>query len=203
MNSFFKKLKRGMKIEEELEKTEQIKKVQKPTKKFFKTKKEEIITQEDENKMPEMKVETIEPPNLLEEEKPEIKEIKGVETSVKKMAEEKKEKWLEAEGQLAIDVYQTETELVIQSAIAGVRPEDLDISIERDIINIRGNRPRPFEEKGDYFTQECYWGPFSRELVLPVEVDPERAEALMKDGILTIRLPKLLREKRRKIKVRM
>jgi HSP20 family protein len=197
MNSFLKKLKKGMKIEEEIEKTEEIEKVQKKA-----PKKEKIIDQEDENKPLEMKLEAIESPGLLEKEKLEIKETKKVETPIKKMTEEKKEKWFEAEGQLAIDVYQTETELVIQSAIAGVKPEDLDISIERDIINIRGNRPKPFEEKGDYFTQECYWGPFSREVILPVEVDPERAEALMKDGILTIRLPKLLREKRRKIKVR-
>ena len=116
---------------------------------------------------------------------------------------EVEEKWLEAEGELAIDVYQTETEVVIQSAIAGVRPENLDIAIERDILTIRGNREKPFEESGDYFTQECYWGPFSREVVMPVEVDPERVEATMKDGILTIRIPKLLREKLRKIKVRM
>jgi HSP20 family protein len=115
---------------------------------------------------------------------------------------EVEEKWLEAEGELAIDVYQTENEVVIQSAIAGVRPENLDIAIERDILTIRGNREKPFEESGDYFTQECYWGPFSREVVMPVEVDPERVEATMKDGILTIRIPKMLREKLRKIKVR-
>ncbi|MDI6603070.1 MAG: Hsp20/alpha crystallin family protein [Patescibacteria group bacterium] len=129
-------------------------------------------------------------------------EIKREEESVEKMTEEKKEKWFETEGQLAIDVYQTETELVIQSAIAGVKPADLDISMERDIIAIKGSRQKPFEENGDYFTQECYWGSFSREVILPVEVDPNRAEATMKDGILTIRIPKLLREKQRKIKVR-
>lgn len=116
---------------------------------------------------------------------------------------EVEEKWLEAEGELAIDVYQTEDEIVIQSAIAGVKPENLDIAIERDILTIKGNRERPFEECGDYFTQECYWGPFSREVVMPVEIDPERVEATMKDGILTIRIPKMLREKLRKIKVRM
>jgi HSP20 family molecular chaperone IbpA len=115
---------------------------------------------------------------------------------------EAEEKWLEAEGELAIDVYQTENEVVIQSAIAGVKPENLDIAIERDILTIRGNRERPFEESGDYFTQECYWGPFSREVVMPVEVDPERVEAMMRDGILTVRIPKMLREKLRKIKVR-
>ncbi len=117
-----------------------------------------------------------------------------------------KEKWLglngEPEGQLAIDVYQTENDLVIQSAIAGVKPEILDISMEKDVINIKGSRQRPFEENGDYFSQECFWGPFSREIILPADVDPNRAEATMKDGILTIRIPKILREKKRRIVVR-
>jgi HSP20 family protein len=117
-----------------------------------------------------------------------------------------KEKWPglggEPEGQLAIDVYQTENDLVIQSAIAGVKPEILDISMEKDVINIKGSRQRPFEENGDYFSQECFWGPFSREIILPADVDPNRAEATMKDGILTIRIPKILREKKRKIVVR-
>ncbi|HUW71960.1 MAG TPA: Hsp20/alpha crystallin family protein [Candidatus Humimicrobiaceae bacterium] len=124
------------------------------------------------------------------------------ETPASKKNIEVEEKWLEAEGELAIDVYQIENEVVIQSAIAGVKPENLDIAIERDILTIRGNREKPFEESGDYFTQECYWGPFSREVVMPVEVDPERVEATMKDGILTIKIPKMLREKLRKIKVR-
>ncbi|MFQ6083817.1 MAG: Hsp20/alpha crystallin family protein, partial [Candidatus Aminicenantia bacterium] len=69
---------------------------------------------------------------------------------------EGKEKWPEPEGQLAVDVYQTESELVIQSAIAGVKPEDLTISIEKDIFTIRGERKKSSEEGGDYFTQECY-----------------------------------------------
>ena len=124
----------------------------------------------------------------------------GLESFAK--ATDGKEKWFEPEGELAIDVYQTETDLVIQSAIAGVRPEFLDISIERDIITIKGVREKPFEESGDYFTQECYWGPFSREVILPVEVDPDRAEATMREGILTIRIPKILREKKRIIKVK-
>lgn len=117
-----------------------------------------------------------------------------------------KEKWPglsgEPEGQLAIDVYQTENDLVIQSAIAGVKPDILDISMEKDVVNIKGSRQRPFEENGDYFSQECFWGPFSREIILPADVDPNRAEATMKDGILTIRIPKILREKKRRIVVR-
>ena len=165
-------------------------------------KKKRVIRARKENKQPEagppeVKVEKVElkpeelPAEKVEEKKPaEAPALAG------------KEKWFETEGELAIDVYQTESHLVIQSAIAGVKPEDLDISMERDIITIKGIRQKPFEESGDYFTQECYWGPFSREVILPVEVDPDRAEATMKDGILTIRIPKILREKKRRIKVR-
>jgi len=118
---------------------------------------------------------------------------------------EEKEKWPsfsgEAEGQLAIDVYQTESDLVVQSAIAGVRPENLDIALEKDILTIKGLREKPFDEEGDYFSQECYWGPFSREIILPAEVDPNQATAKMKEGVLTIRIPKILREKKRKVVV--
>jgi len=106
-----------------------------------------------------------------------------------------------AEGQLAIDVYQTEDDLVVQSAIAGVRPENLDIVLEKDILSIKGLREKPFNEEGDYFSQECYWGPFSREIILPAEVDPNQAKAQMKEGVLTIRIPKILREKKRKVVV--
>ena len=118
---------------------------------------------------------------------------------------EEKEKWLtfsgEAEGQLAIDVYQTENDLVIQSAIAGVRTENLEIALEKDILTIKGIREKPFNEEGDYFSQECYWGPFSKEIILPAEVDPNQAAAKMKEGVLTIRIPKIRREKKRKVMV--
>jgi len=158
-----------------------------------------------------------EPKEVKEEvvcEDPAIAEIKAesiVET--KKEIEEKKqrmssskERWsglgTKHEGQLTIDAYQTENELVIQSAVAGIDPDELEILIEKDILTIRGFRERPFEEAGDYFTQECYWGPFSREVILPVEIDPEHIEAQMREGILTIRVPKILREKKRKISIR-
>jgi HSP20 family protein len=108
----------------------------------------------------------------------------------------------DAEGQLAIDVYQTDDDLVVQSAIAGVKAEDLDILIEDDLVTIRGKRAKPEQEQGDYFSQECYWGPFSRQIILPVEVDPGRAEATLKLGILTVRIPKISREKKRKLIVK-
>jgi len=62
--------------------------------------------------------------------------------------------------------------------------------LEKDVLTIKGCRRRPEEEKGDYFSQECFWGPFSREIILPAEVDPDKVSAKMKDGILTIRIPK-------------
>ena len=106
------------------------------------------------------------------------------------------------EGQLAIDVYETDSEIVLKSTIAGVKPEDLDIGIEDSTVNIRGSRHQEDKVKGDnYFYQECYWGAFSRSVILPVEVDSEKIKASLKDGILTIRLPKIIREKEKKIKV--
>jgi HSP20 family protein len=96
------------------------------------------------------------------------------------------------EGQLTVDVFETEKDIIIQSAIAGVEPEDLDISIEKDMVSIKGTRERKIEEHTEsFFFQECFWGRFSREVVLPAEVDKDKAEASMKNGVLTIKMPKL------------
>jgi len=115
---------------------------------------------------------------------------------------EKEKKQSSAEGKLTVDVYQTNKDLIIQSAIAGINREDLDISIEKDIVIIKGNRKIPNEkEERNYFYQECFWGPFSREIILPIEVDPSRTKATMEKGILTIRMPKIEREKKREIKI--
>jgi HSP20 family protein len=144
--------------------------------------------------------------NEVKIEKPSFASASAKATADKKATEDK-EKWAgfskDQEGQLAIDVYQTEESLVLQSAIAGVKPESLDINIEGDMVSIKGNREKP-EEKAErnYSYQECFWGPFSRQIILPVEVDPARAEALLKEGILTIRLPRIERDKKRKLVVR-
>jgi len=138
---------------------------------------------------------------LKEEEKIEVKEEKEVKEEPAKI--KKRKGWLEPEGQLTIDLYQTDEEIIIQSAVAGVKPEELDISIENDVVTIKGNREETFEEKErNYFYQECYWGQFSREIILPVEVDTSRTQATMKEGVLTIRIPKIEREKKRKITVK-
>ncbi len=109
----------------------------------------------------------------------------------------------DSEGQLTIDVYQTDTDVVIKSTIAGVKPEDLDVSINNDMVTIKGERKN--EEKvstENYYYQECYWGSFSRSVVLPIEVISDKIEASLKNGILTIRLPKADTTKTKKIQVR-
>ena len=106
------------------------------------------------------------------------------------------------EGQLAIDVYETPAEIVIKSTIAGAKPADLDVGIEDNTVNIRGSRHNEENIKGEnYLYQECYWGTFSRSIILPTEVDSDKAEASLKDGVLTIRIPKIVREKEKKIKI--
>jgi len=111
--------------------------------------------------------------------------------------------WLpESEGQLTIDVYQTPSHVFIKSTIAGVKSEDLDITITNDMVTIRGKREKDEEIKTeDYYYQECYWGAFSRSVILPVDVEAESAEAGLKNGILTIKLPKIEKVKTKKIKV--
>lgn len=122
----------------------------------------------------------------------------------KKVEKEKTEKeWLTPEGKLTIDVYKTDEEIIIQAPVAGVRPEDLNISTKGDVITIKGYREKPVEvEKQDYFSQECYWGKFSRQIILPEETDPGRTEAAIKNGILTIKIPKIHREKERIVEIK-
>jgi HSP20 family molecular chaperone IbpA len=107
------------------------------------------------------------------------------------------------DGELSVDVYQTPTHIIIKAMIAGVRPDDLDVSITRDMVTIRGKREQHAEgQNGDFFFQELYWGSFSRTIVLPQEIDLEEAEASEKHGLLVIRLPKLDKSRAAKLKVR-
>lgn len=109
----------------------------------------------------------------------------------------------ETEGQLALDVYQTDSDIIVKSTIGGVEIEDLDISVTNDMLTIRGYRRRNEEiPPENYFYQECYWGPFSRSIILPSDVDSDKAEASLKNGLLTIKLPKIEKQKTRKIKIK-
>ena len=107
------------------------------------------------------------------------------------------------EGQLTIDVYQTPSEIIIKSMVAGVKPEDLDISITRDMVTIKGKRETErFVKEDDYFHRELYWGSFSRTIMLPSEVDVEGADAVEKHGLLIIKLPKLDKNRQTRLRVK-
>ncbi|MBI5733027.1 Hsp20/alpha crystallin family protein [Candidatus Jorgensenbacteria bacterium] len=109
----------------------------------------------------------------------------------------------DTEGQLTVDVYQNKDDIMVQSTVAGVNPDDLEINITNESVTIRGKRTREEQiEDKDYFYQECFWGVFSRSVVLPQEVDPEKSTAALKNGVLTIRMPKLDRSKAKKLKVK-
>ena len=107
------------------------------------------------------------------------------------------------EGQLTVDIYDDGTSIIIQSSVAGVKPEDVDISLQEDTLTIRGARSRHREvNESNFYYKELYWGTFSRAIILPEEVEFQKADANIKNGLLTIRLPKKDRsEKKIRVKV--
>lgn len=108
-----------------------------------------------------------------------------------------------SEGELPVDVHQSGGDIVIRAFVAGVRPDELSISISRDKVEIQGSRmEREQSSSPDYFTRELFWGSFSRTIVLPEEVDVDASTASAKDGLLTIVLPKLDRAKQTKLRVK-
>ncbi len=128
-------------------------------------------------------------------------------TDVENTPDEKNtEEWLEEinnhEGQLTVDVYQTPTHIVVQAPMAGVRPEDVDVSINNDMITIRGKRPKKNEIGDDnYYYRELFWGPFSRSVLMPDEVDSNRTEASFKNGLLTVKMAKVNKDGVHQIKI--
>lgn len=126
--------------------------------------------------------------------------------SIKPTAKNDKEEWFEQEqeeGQLTVDVYQTNTDIYVETMVAGVRPEDLHITITRDMITVRGKREQArVVNDDDFFTRELYWGSFSRTISLPAEVEPDEADATEKHGLLVIKLPKINKGKQTNLKVK-
>ena len=134
------------------------------------------------------------------EEEPEFEDI---EESGENLPRERG--WQEAEevGDLSIDMHQTPNEIVIQAMVAGVKPEDLDVSISRESVTISGKRSEAKQVvEENFFFRELSWGSFSRTIVLPQEIEPEEAEAVERHGLLTLRLPKVNKDKVQKLKVR-
>jgi HSP20 family molecular chaperone IbpA len=123
-----------------------------------------------------------------------------------KAEHQKTNAWNEEEpgvGQLSVDVFQTPSEIIIKTMVAGVRRDDLDISITRDMVTIKGKRE---EEKAidenDFFHKELYWGAFARTILLPHEIEVEGAEATETQGLLTIKLPKINKDRSTRLKVK-
>ncbi|MDD5050863.1 MAG: Hsp20/alpha crystallin family protein [Candidatus Pacebacteria bacterium] len=132
--------------------------------------------------------------------------VDDTQRGVQDETDNEKGEWMEEEaeeGQLAVDVHQTPEEIVIKTMVAGVRPEDLDVNITRDMVTIKGKREgeRGISEE-NYFSKELYWGSFSRTILLPQEVEPEESEAIEKHGLLIIKLPKINKGKQTKLKVK-
>lgn len=108
----------------------------------------------------------------------------------------------ETEGQLSIDVYQDEHNVYVLAPIAGVKAADIDISITDEVLTIRGTRKAGHELPSErHFTQECYWGPFSRSYVLPIAVNSDEVRATLKDGLLRVEIPKDAKVKTKVIKI--
>ena len=120
--------------------------------------------------------------------------------------EEEINEWMDndyEEGQLSIDIYQTPKNIIVKSTIAGVKPEDIDISINNDMLTIRGKREDKDEiEEDNYLYRECYWGSFSRSVILPVEVKADKIEAILENGVLSVTLPKAKTSKQVSVKVK-
>ncbi len=150
-------------------------------------------------KMTELEAEELTVEDEADEQDVEVVEEVGI---VKEKQQE--EGWMsDYEGQLNIDMYQTKDNVIIKSTIAGVRPDEIDITVANDMVTIKGSRRR--EEavaQDDYFYQECYWGGFSRSVIVPVDIDSEHIEADLKDGILTVVVPKAAKAKTKKVKVK-
>lgn len=105
-------------------------------------------------------------------------------------------------GQLSLDIYHTATEIVVLAPIAGVKKEDIKIAITDDILVIKGKRTAKAEiAEENYYTKECFWGDFSRSIVLPLEADSKNIAASFEDNVLEIRIPKAEKEHTKIIKI--
>lgn len=139
---------------------------------------------------------------ILEGEESSSKKIPGLEKELS--VNQKNPNWEEElEAELTVDLYQTPSDVIVKTMVAGVHPDNLAITITRDMITIKGKRDEGATvDRDNYFIQELYWGSFSRTISLPEEVDPEEAEAIEKHGLLIIKLPKLDKNRETKLKIK-
>ena len=102
------------------------------------------------------------------------------------------DEWHTPDGQLAVDVFETQASVIVVSPMAGADAGRIEVSLHQDLLTIRGERPMPLKQKNsvDILHQECFWGPFSRTIVLPVDVKGDVARASYTNGVLQIVIPK-------------
>jgi HSP20 family protein len=109
----------------------------------------------------------------------------------------------ESVGELPVDVYQTSNDVIVQTLVAGVKPDDIMIDISREMLTVEGHRKESRSVQEDnYYARELYWGAFSRTIMLPAEVNPDKAEATEKHGLLTIKIPKVDKGRQSKVKIK-
>jgi len=113
------------------------------------------------------------------------------------------EKLSEQEGKLAVDIFENKKDIIVYTTMAGAIPEKIEVYVHDDVLTIRGERPSPIQKKEsiEYVHKECYWGAFSRTIVLPVDVKGEQAKAEYKNGVLKILIPKRTDDRRVPIKI--
>ena len=123
-----------------------------------------------------------------------------MQSTAKKIEQDREE---HTEGQLALDIYQTQSHIVVVAPIAGVKLSDINVSVTEDVLTIKGKRYLEFDiPDEDYFSQECFWGDFSRSIVLPAAVDSTKIDASFKDAVLKITIPKTERTKTKVVRIK-
>ena len=106
-------------------------------------------------------------------------------------------------GALAVDMYETEDAVVVKSALPGVKPDDVDVSVVGNVVTIKGESKAEEEVKEEhYIRRDMHYGSFSRSVQLPVDVQADKAEAEFKDGVLVLTLPKAKEHKPKVITVK-
>ncbi|MCK4918383.1 MAG: Hsp20/alpha crystallin family protein [Candidatus Pacebacteria bacterium] len=136
--------------------------------------------------------------NNNEEETEDILEFNNSNENLSDIVEEEAK-----DGELSVDVFDEGDKIVLKTMVAGVDPDDLDISITRDAITIRGSRNEEREISQDaYYEKELYWGSFSRTIKLPTEIDIDNSVAIEKNGLLILNLPKVDKERKSSLKVK-
>ncbi len=137
--------------------------------------------------------------NIVEEKEEKKKPKKEIKIKVDEKSEKKPSSdWLQSKGQLAADIYETDDAFCVQAPIAGVSQEDIEIFVENNMLIIKSERKEPESTKQKkYFYKECYWGPFSRQTILPEDVDTQKIKASFKKGLLLVSIPKTKTERKK------